>query len=124
MSVPANSIVPSVISYSRRRHRPSVDLPQPDSPTRPSVSPSRTSKLTPSTAWTRATSRWKMIPCLIGKYFFTSRATSRGEPTATGCVRVAVLDDQVAHADSAIPGLMTASRWEARPSTGSRQASR
>ena len=32
--------------------RPVVDLPQPDSPTRPSVSPSSTSKLTSDTAWT------------------------------------------------------------------------
>ena len=48
--------------------RPSVDLPQPDSPTRPSVSPRRTSRLTPSTAWTRATSRWNRMPFLTGKY--------------------------------------------------------
>ena len=34
------------------RARPVVDLPQPDSPTSPSVSPSATSKLTPETAWT------------------------------------------------------------------------
>src|SRR5690606_39111906 len=32
--------------------RPSVDLPQPDSPTSPSVSPGHRSKLTPSTART------------------------------------------------------------------------
>ena len=32
--------------------RPVVDLPQPDSPTRPSVSPARTSKETSQTAWT------------------------------------------------------------------------
>src|SRR5581483_11742339 len=32
------------------RQRPSVDLPQPDSPTRPSVSPRATSRSTPSTA--------------------------------------------------------------------------
>ena len=32
--------------------RASVDLPQPDSPTMPSVSPSRTLRLTPSTAFT------------------------------------------------------------------------
>src|SRR5262249_37593229 len=36
----------------------------------------------------------------------------------------AVLDNEVAQADSAIPGLMTESRWPARPSTGSRHASR
>ena len=36
----------------RSRRGPSVDLPQPDSPTSPSVSPARTSRLTPSTART------------------------------------------------------------------------
>ena len=45
-------------------------LPQPDSPTRPSVSPRRTSR---STSVDRlelaATVRWRM-PCLTGKYFF------------------------------------------------------
>ena len=35
---------PTVSSCRRTRQRPSVDLPQPDSPTRPSVSPARTSK--------------------------------------------------------------------------------
>ena len=36
---PSNVTVPAVSSCSRMMHRPSVDLPQPDSPTRPSVSP-------------------------------------------------------------------------------------
>ena len=49
--------------------RPSVDLPQPDSPTRPSVSPSATLSVTSSTACTRATSR-ESTPFRIGKYFF------------------------------------------------------
>ena len=40
-----------------------VDLPQPDSPTRPSVSPLLTSNEMPSTAWTAPTLRWKMMPC-------------------------------------------------------------
>ena len=42
--------------------RPVVVLPQPDSPTRPSVSPRRMEKLTPSTALTRAASPPKMPP--------------------------------------------------------------
>ena len=42
---------------------PSVDLPQPDSPTRPSVSPSRTENDTPSTAWTRADLAPRAAPC-------------------------------------------------------------
>ena len=36
--------------WSRRIARPSVDLPEPDSPTTPTVSPARTERLTPSTA--------------------------------------------------------------------------
>src|SRR5438477_6856259 len=57
--------------------RPVVDLPQPDSPTRPRVSPCLTVKLTPSTALTSATLRWSKIPCVMGKYFFRSRTSSR-----------------------------------------------
>ena len=34
-------------------------LPQPDSPTSPSVSPARTAKLTPSTALTMPSMTWK-----------------------------------------------------------------
>ena len=39
MSRPSNLIEPSVGSSNRTRQRPSVVLPQPDSPTRPSVFP-------------------------------------------------------------------------------------
>ena len=46
--------------------RPSVVLPHPDSPTRPSVSPVRTARSTPSTAWTWPTVRLKR-PARIGK---------------------------------------------------------
>jgi hypothetical protein len=42
------------------RVRPVVDFPQPDSPTSERVSPAITSKLTCSTAWTRATTRLKI----------------------------------------------------------------
>ena len=38
--------------WSRSRDSAVIVLPQPDSPTMPSVSPSRTEKLTPSTAFT------------------------------------------------------------------------
>src|SRR5438445_445557 len=40
------------LSSRRRRARPSVVLPEPDSPTMPTVWPSRTATLTPSTALT------------------------------------------------------------------------
>jgi len=74
MSRPSNSIFPSVSSCRRTMQRPSVDLPQPDSPTRPSVSPARMSNDTSSTACTRAISRWMMMPFLIGKYLRTPSA--------------------------------------------------
>src|SRR5215216_3490504 len=47
--------------------RPVVDLPHPDSPTRPSVSPGLTWNEMPSTAWTAPTCFWKMIPRVSGK---------------------------------------------------------
>src|ERR1700722_12954801 len=50
MSTPSNRKVPSSMSWRRVRHRPRVDLPHPDSPTRPSVSFGRTVSDTPSTA--------------------------------------------------------------------------
>ena len=50
MSSPSSRIVPSVGSSRRSSSLPTVDLPQPDSPTRHSVSPGLIAKLTPSTA--------------------------------------------------------------------------
>ncbi len=52
MSVPLSLMLPEVGSTSRSTVRATVDLPQPDSPTRPSVSPTPSEKLTPSTACT------------------------------------------------------------------------
>ncbi len=77
IGVPWKTIWPSVGSSSRTMVRPSVDFPQPDSPTSPRVSPSRTTKLTSSTACTRATSRCR-TPLRIGKYFLTCRTWRRG----------------------------------------------
>ena len=57
-----------------------VDLPQPDSPTTPSVSPCRTVKLTSSTAFTAPICFWKMIPRVTGKYFFRFSTTSSSSP--------------------------------------------
>ncbi len=50
MSSPSNMMVPSVLSISRITMVEVVDLPQPDSPTRPTLSPRSTVKLMPSTA--------------------------------------------------------------------------
>ena len=54
-STPSSSIEPLVGSTMRMSALPVVDLPHPDSPTSPSVSPSKMSKLTPATALSR---RW------------------------------------------------------------------
>ena len=62
-------------SSLRATQRPSVDFPQPDSPTSPSVSPRRILKLTPETACTLATSR-PSTPPRIGKRLCTSRTES------------------------------------------------
>ena len=56
---------------SRRSARPSVVLPEPLSPTTPSVWPSRTVELTPSTALTWPTVR-RSTPRLIGNQTFRS----------------------------------------------------
>jgi hypothetical protein len=50
MSRPSNMIRPAVVSSRRTMQRASVDFPQPDSPTMPSVSPGLMLNETPSTA--------------------------------------------------------------------------
>ena len=69
MSVPRSFIVPAVGSSSRMMQFATVDLPLPDSPTSPSVPPSRMSKLTPSPAWTVPPPRFTMAPLLRGTDF-------------------------------------------------------
>src|SRR4051794_10859725 len=73
MSRPRKSTSPSLLAPSGRspiRPRPSVDFPQPDSPTRPSVSPGARSKLTPSTA--------RIAPRVVPYQTRTSRAEITG----------------------------------------------
>src|SRR3712207_961665 len=83
MSRPWKTIRPSVGSRRRITQRAIVDLPQPDSPTTPSVSPLRTLKLTPSTAFTAATCFWKTIPRVTGKCFFRFSTTRSSSPAGT-----------------------------------------
>src|SRR6266542_3192460 len=67
--------------------RPVVDLPQPDSPTRPSVSPRLMENDTPSTARTAPTLRWKMMPWVSGKCITRSRTSSSvSSPVVAGVV--------------------------------------
>jgi len=80
MSWPRKVIFPSVGSSSFMMQRAIVDLPQPDSPTTPRVSPSRSVNETPSTAFTEATSFWKTMPRVTGKCFFRFSTTSSSSP--------------------------------------------
>src|SRR6516162_2063820 len=67
MSTPSKRISPAVGRSSRRMHLPVVVLPQPLSPTSPKVSPRRTEKLIPSTAFTSPILRLMTIPSVTGK---------------------------------------------------------
>ncbi len=70
MPWPMNTTGPSE-EISRRMARPSVVLPEPDSPTTPSVSPLRTSMEMPSTALMWPTTL-RITPRLIGNQTFRS----------------------------------------------------
>ena len=61
---------------------PVVVLPQPDSPTRPKVSPALISKLMPSTARTNPDCRRTMKPRITGKYFVSPFTVSSVSPLA------------------------------------------
>src|SRR5215213_1121311 len=75
-SFPSKMTSPSDGSMSLRIHRPVVDFPQPDSPTRPKVSPRRMAKLTPSTALTFSPPTPR-APALTGKYFLRFLTSTR-----------------------------------------------
>src|SRR5690606_13714451 len=78
MSRPLNFTSPEVGSMSRRISRPVVDLPQPLSPTNPSVSPGLVWKLLLSTALTEPNWREKMIPFVMGKCLTRFLTSKRG----------------------------------------------
>ena len=82
ISRPRNTIPPPVGSIRRRIERPAVVLPQPLSPTRPSVSFRPSVNEMPSTAFTCATTL-RRSPWRTGKYFFRS-ATFRSGPSGDG----------------------------------------
>src|SRR5262249_32952059 len=66
--------------------RPVVDLPQPLSPTSPSVSPRAMWKVTSSTARTQPLRRWNSSPCVMGKYILSPRTSSSGAwPFSAAC---------------------------------------
>ena len=68
---------PEVGSYKRAMHLPRVDFPQPDSPTRPRVSPGCISKEIPSTALLDLLARRRM-PSFTGKCILRSVTLSIG----------------------------------------------
>src|SRR5690348_7858571 len=88
MSWPLNMILPSVGAMSLIAVRPSVDLPQPDSPTSPRVSPVLISRSTPSTACTYPTVRCR-TPEATGNQTFRSVIETSG--SAAVHARVSVL---------------------------------
>src|SRR6266436_5140727 len=82
-SLPRNRIWPAVGSIKRSTARPSVVLPQPDSPTRPSVSPGKTSSETPSTAWTTCRERRNKEPLGSEKWTFRSLTEINGRESVS-----------------------------------------
>src|SRR5690606_20272148 len=82
MSRPSNNTEPLVGGSSRISTWASVDLPQPDSPTTPSVSPLCRSNDTPSTARTWPTVFLNTMPCLTGKCLTRSRTCRMGSAIA------------------------------------------
>src|SRR5919198_730794 len=124
MSRPSKTIRPAVGSSSRMMQRAIVDFPQPDSPTTPSVSPCRTAKDTPSTAFTAAICFWKMMPRVTGKYFFrssTTRSSSPRTPPFVAAATGAVASAKAQLASAIVPAstfaasrsFVSTSRWQA-----------
>src|SRR5258708_4769009 len=75
-SSPSNRTRPAVSGISWATSRPRVDLPQPDSPTNPRVSPRLIWNDTPSTAWT-------FWPNPAGKCLTTSSTSTSGASSIT-----------------------------------------
>src|SRR5690606_6856477 len=82
MSFPSTLTVPEVGRSRAMSSLARVDLPHPDSPTMPSVSPRCRSKETPSTALIAPTWRLKTMPWVSGKCLTRSRTSRIGSPGA------------------------------------------
>src|SRR3989442_3063608 len=91
-SSPRKSSWPDVARTSPTRVFAIVVLPQPLSPTSPKTSPSAMEKVTPSTAWARASppprSRWTN-PLKTGKYTLRSRTSRSGSVIGIDLVQMA-----------------------------------
>src|SRR4029077_14951467 len=105
--------------------RPVVVLPQPDSPTRPTVSPRRMSKLMPSTARTAAGGPLAQNPRRTGKCFTRSLTSSSfGTSTTFGApggaaIVISLLREQTA---DGVPVAGLDERHVARPALRARPA--
>src|ERR1700687_406484 len=108
MSRPSSRMVPAVGSIRRSTVRPTVDLPQPDSPTRPSVSRGAIENETPSTAKTLPPAR-RRKPWWMAKWVLRSRTSSTG-----GGASGATLGALVVVATSVIAGSKNLARAPAR----------
>ena len=126
MSSPSNSIVPPVGSSSRSMVRPAVDLPQPDSPTSPTVSPWRTSREMPSTARTGLSGRVISVFLYWGKCFcMLVRRSSGADPSSVGeNGSTRTVGSSIGWVVTRTPyrrGLTTSAKTRARSSVGMRQ---
>src|SRR5690349_16253687 len=109
IDLPSNRISPAVGAISFMIIRPVVVLPQPDSPTSPTVSPRRMSKLMPSTARTAAGGPLAQSPRRTGKCltrFLTSSSLgcSSGAPDGAAIV-MSLLREQAANRPPVAAGL-------------------
>src|SRR5262245_61612749 len=106
MSRPSNMMRPAVGVSMRSTASPVVDLPQPLSPTSPSVSPRFSAKLTPSTALMVPTRRLMTAPLSSGKCTlrFSTLRISSAFAGAAGVVRApaAPLSSDVIEAGPAV----------------------
>src|SRR5471032_2677122 len=112
-SLPIHTISPCVAGMRLRMARDKVDLPQPDSPTTPSVSPAFRSKLTPSTAFSvRDGAHGSLLFALTLKCTWISR-TDRMVCSDMGHLvqRLHLLDRPIAGSQ---PGGVAAKRFERR----------
>src|SRR5664279_1298047 len=86
MSSPWNKICPSVGWSRRMSSRAVVDLPQPDSPTSPRVSPLYSFRSMPSTARTAPTCFLNRMPWVSGKCLTSPRTSRTGSSVREGSI--------------------------------------
>ena len=132
MSTPSNMIVPDVGSMSRSSSRPTVVLPQPDSPTSPSVSPRRISNddavdglhLTDGPLQDAAPHREVLheVADLDERYDARRRRRAADEPAPTGPGFRHAIDREGAHDGDSIRGTGSVSRRTSMRSTRSAAA--